>query len=93
MPQENREGKLGPRWTGPFRVDRVLITTTYLVGNKKEHVFNMKKAKFVDGPSDQTVIADVVEAQKIKGSQFDGIWMDKLKPLTLRTAPKRRSHG
>jgi len=53
----------------------------------------MKEPKFVDGPSDQTVIAYVVEAQKIKGTQFDGIWMDKLIPLTLRTAPKRRSHG
>jgi hypothetical protein len=43
VPPETK-GKLDPAWIGPFRVDKVLSSVLYQVGNKIEHNNNLKRA-------------------------------------------------
>jgi hypothetical protein len=44
IPPLLREGKLGVRWEGPYRISEVRSPVTYMVGNKLEHVKNLKRA-------------------------------------------------
>ena len=51
MPRELRGSKLASKWDGPYRVEKNLGPTRYMVGNKEEHAFNPKKA-VTEGSSD-----------------------------------------
>ena len=62
IPRETRESKLGPRWEGPFRVDRVLGEARYQVGDRVEHSNNMKRVYWDDNPGRRAVALEKEEA-------------------------------
>jgi hypothetical protein len=56
VPPELRENKLDVRWEGPYRIDKVLSSVVYQIGNKIEHILNLKRA-FVE-----EVVEDAVDS-------------------------------
>jgi hypothetical protein len=58
LPPETRTGKLGPRWEGPFKIDKALGGARYQVGDRVEHSYNMKRAHLSVNPGGQTVVLD-----------------------------------
>ena len=68
VPKELRANKISLRWDGPFRVEKVLGPTRYLVGQKEEHSYNLKKALYaaaegqeIEGGGERTERSDVSE--------------------------------